>query len=158
MNLNKNRKEISVRLLLVNDAHLISDFFINNSEIFTPREKLPGYIESYLNTPTKFCFGAVLPVKKFDNDSGEQIIGFMSLDIIGRPRGGCFAYLGEVIVQKNYRRQGVAAKFIEYGKKFAIINNCHRIVLHCSKSIMPLYTNLGFCEWETGMCLNLLSH
>ena len=145
---------ISTRRLSPVDAGELKKFFEANAlPFFDDAGSQPeSYLGFFLQSPTRSCFAAFFCDSA---SSGKEIVGFGSIDVLARPRGGRIAYLGEVYVSTPARRQGVATKVIQALTREAMILGCHRVILHCSYGAALLYERSGFYLWEQGMRLDL---
>lgn len=101
--------------------------------------------------------------KSGNNASGKskgKIIGCASMSYITimptyeHPTGKR-AFLMNVYVNKNYRRQGIAQKMITILIEEAKERGCSEISLDATQAGRPVYKTLGFCDNDEAMILNL---
>jgi ribosomal protein S18 acetylase RimI-like enzyme len=143
-----------VRTALVGESSQIADFFLRNVTTYVDRDTpYHAYIESLILKPTKVSVIAVT-VESNHRDM-MKVIGYLSVDLIERPRGGVIAYLGEVLVDNKHRRLGVASDMIKFGIDQASRKGCHRLILNSTNEKLDLYKRLGFEEWEMALKINL---
>jgi GNAT superfamily N-acetyltransferase len=149
-----------IRLASNLDVEDIVSFFRKEQGFFLADEQThTSYVREYLECKNRYAIVAIS-----ESPSHEQhksvIIGFAVIDIIQRPRGGQFAYLGEVFVLSTFRNNGIATQIIKLACIQAAKLQCHRIVLHCRKSTANIYERIGFNEWDAGykMDVNLTSN
>lgn len=64
------------------------------------------------------------------------------------------AHIEDIVIHKDYRRQGVAKYLIEYIIK-QIPPTCYKIILQCHPSIGSLYADTGFVHENNGYVLRL---
>jgi GNAT superfamily N-acetyltransferase len=133
------------------DTVAILSFFKKNANVHLEDQALWHHIERMLDGPSKICILA----KQDDSFNHDVVIGFLSLDFITRPRGGSIAYLGDVLVDVDYRKRGIGVNLIKMAIEFAKSQQSHRLVLHCQKSLVELYSECGFSIWECGMQIDL---
>lgn len=92
--------------------------------------------------------------------SERKIIGCASMSYISimptyeHPTGKR-AFLMNVYVNKNYRRQGIAQKMIKILIEEAKGRGCSEISLDATQAGRPVYKTLGFCDNDEAMILNL---
>ncbi len=92
--------------------------------------------------------------------SERKIIGCASMSYItimptyDHPTGKR-AFLMNVYVNKNYRRQGIAQKMIKILIEEAKERGCSEISLDATQAGRPVYKTLGFCDNDEAMILNL---
>jgi len=147
------RGAINIRNACADDADMLSQFYATNSSFFFDNAtNFRDYLVDFLGLPNKIC---IVACESCDNLHGYCIVGFSSIDLIERPRGGRLAYLGEILVATNNRHQRVATQMISACIRMAMTENCHRIILHCSAELQGLYSTMGFESWDSGMKLEL---
>ena len=150
--------DVSERTFIVrkaqrSDAEMLAHFYINNADYyFNELAQLQEHLLLFLDQPAKICLVAVCPL------APSSIIGFASVDLIMRPRGGTIGYLGEVLVDQSNRRLGLAKQLIAASLEQAASAGCHRIILHCESKLQKLYSTLGFQNWDTGMKFDISIH
>ena len=65
--------------------------------------------------------------------------------------GKCVAHLEDVVVDDNYRRNGIAFKLINHVISYAESNNCYKVTLNCYDDKLPLYEKCNFKHTTNGM-------
>ena len=75
---------------------------------------------------------------------GEQIIGFGSVFIFERIRGGKCALLEDIIVDKSYRNLKVGSLIVNTLVEYAISKKCFKVVLETSSKSFSFYEKLKF--------------
>ncbi len=112
---------------------------------------------------TVFAEDSEASEKSGNNASGKykgKIIGCASMSYITimptyeHPTGKR-AFLMNVYVNKNYRRQGIAQKMITILIEEAKERGCSEISLDATQAGRPVYKTLGFCDNDEAMILNL---
>ena len=78
---------------------------------------------------------------------------FIELKIIHG--GKCVAHLEDVVVDENYRLQGIAVKLINHVIHYAESKNCYKVILNCTDEVMPLYKKCHFKHTTNGMAYYL---
>ncbi len=69
----------------------------------------------------------------------------------GRPVG----HVENVVVDKNYRGQGISKLLVNDLLKFSNLTGCYKTILDCSKKNVPVYASMNFKETgEVQMRLN----
>jgi ribosomal protein S18 acetylase RimI-like enzyme len=81
---------------------------------------------------------------------GDELCGMLSLAIVSTTQGaGCFGYLDDVFVLKQYRSQGIGAKLMREAVGYARKSGCVRVELGTRRDNIHarrLYERLGFQE------------
>ena len=77
---------------------------------------------------------------------GDKVVGaltlFIEMKLIHEARG--LAHIEDVVVDKDYRKQGICKKMMDYAEQIAKSINCYRIVLSCKPENIPVYESSGF--------------
>lgn len=74
-----------------------------------------------------------------------------------------FGYVGhieDVVISKNYRKNGFGKIMMKYLINEAKRNNCYKIILNCAKENISFYEKCGFSQknYELSYYFNLSSH
>ena len=75
---------------------------------------------------------------------GDQIIGFGSVFIFERIRGGKCALLEDIIVDKSFRNLKVGSLIVNTLVEYAISKKCFKVVLETSSKSFSFYEKLKF--------------
>jgi predicted N-acetyltransferase YhbS len=151
--LNEPESSFVVRKARQSDAEMLTQFYNDNtSYYFSDLEDLHEHLVSFLAQTRKISLVAVPSQSQF------SIVGFASVDLIVRPRGGMLGYLGEVLVDQSKRRLGLAKQLIASSLRYSALEGCHRVILHCEPKLKYLYSTFGFQEWDLGMKLEISDH
>lgn len=81
----------------------------------------------------------------------DKIVGTASYFIEPKFSGNYIMHIEDVVVDKDYRKQGIAAGLINEILNEAIINQYYKVILHCSDDLIGFYKKFGFYEWANGM-------
>tara|TARA_Y100000816_G_scaffold41129_1_gene25831 strand:- start:300 stop:743 length:444 start_codon:yes stop_codon:yes gene_type:complete len=69
-------------------------------------------------------------------------------------RGGKFvAHIEDLVVQKGFRKMGIASNLISYAKDFAKMKGCYKVILNCKDELVPVYEKSGFSQKNVEMSL-----
>ena len=74
------------------------------------------------------------------------MIGFGSIFIFERVRGGKSAILEDIVVENSFRSRKVGTQIINILIKHAVINKCFKVSLESSELNKNFYKKLGFIE------------
>ena len=74
----------------------------------------------------------------------ERVIGFGSVFILNRIRGGCSAVIEDVVVDERFRRKGVGQLIINMLLDYAREQNCFKVTLVAAEHNLLFYKSLGF--------------
>ncbi len=151
--LNQPTPTFDVRKARNSDVEMLTRFYkANSSYYFSELEQFQEHLALFLAQDKKISLVAV------HSESDYAIVGFASIDLIVRPRGGMLGYLGEVLVDQSKRRLGLARQLIAASLHHSAIVGCHRVILHCEPKLKDLYGSFGFQEWDLGMKLEISDH
>lgn len=145
-------KDCGIEVVRRSDIESLRRFFEEESVLyFSARYDFNSYLLQLIDEPSK-----IMVVAKVSNSSYclGSIVGFASLDIIRRPRGGSLAYLGEVLVSRRFRKIGLGSSLVEHLVHLASESKVHRIVLHAHERHANFYLRQGFVLWEGGLKLD----
>lgn len=85
--------------------------------------------------------------------SNNKVIGFGSVFIINRIRGGCSAVIEDVVVDESFRRKGIGRLIIKMLLDYAKEQNCFKVNLVAAEHNILFYESLGFKEDNRNMKL-----
>ena len=85
--------------------------------------------------------------------SEGRVIGFGSVFLQRRIRGGCSAVIEDVVVDEDFRRQGVGARIVEELLDYAKNRKCFKATLVAGDQNLHFYELLGFHEDNRAMRL-----
>ena len=64
-------------------------------------------------------------------------------------------HIEDLIIDKNYRRQGLSKELLIYAKNIAKTNNCYKIILNCNESLEKFYSKNNFFKSSLQMRFNI---
>jgi len=64
---------------------------------------------------------------------------------------GLVAYIEDIVIHNNYRKQGLGKKIIDELINISIQSNCYKIILDCNEKNVNFYQNSGFKQKEIQM-------
>ena len=76
----------------------------------------------------------------------KKVIGFGSIFIFERVRGGKSAILEDIVVKNSFRYRKVGTQIINILIKYAATNKCFKISLESSEFSKNFYRKLGFVD------------
>lgn len=82
----------------------------------------------------------------------KKVIGFGSIFIFERVRGGKSAILEDIVVENSFRSRKVGSQIINILIQHAVLNNCFKVSLESSEFNKNFYKKLGFSE--NGISMN----
>lgn len=82
-----------------------------------------------------------------------RVIGFGSIFILKRIRGGRSAIIEDVVVHEDIRRKGVGRLIVKELLDHAITKSCFKVTLVAGEQNIPFYESLGFKEENRNMKL-----
>ena len=75
---------------------------------------------------------------------GSRLVGFGSILIEIKLRGGRVGHIEEIVCHPGLRNQGVGKAIVEALNKIARERDCYKLVLACEESVRPFYEGLLF--------------
>lgn len=86
--------------------------------------------------------------------ANEVVIGYGSLCVDLKIRGGAIGHIEDIVVSPEFRRQGVGNKIIQALVDLARQHKCYKVALECRDDKVPFYRQLGF--EHSGCAMSLL--
>ena len=65
--------------------------------------------------------------------------------------GACVAHIEDLVVDKNYKNQGIAKKLINYCLSLIKSDTCYKIILNCNKDLISFYEKFEFEQHNVQM-------
>lgn len=91
----------------------------------------------------------------YEYDNNIKLVGTGT--IIYEPKiihGGKYVgHIEEIVVNKDYRKQGIGKKIIKKLVELSYTKNCYKVILDCNDELVPFYENLGFKNKNNQMSL-----
>lgn len=84
----------------------------------------------------------------------EQVIGYGSLCVDLKIRGGAVGHIEDIVVASQFRRQGVGNIIMQALIDLARSKGCYKVALECRDDKAPFYQQLGFAH--TGCAMSML--
>lgn len=106
--------------------------------------KSAQYINKNINSSNIYHFVAI-------DDDSNKVIGTASIFTYMRLNGYKFGQIEDVVVDKDYRKQGVGQLLVNHCLDLAKKMDCYKVVLSCSDDNIPFYEKLGFYKHENYM-------
>jgi len=120
---------------------------LQSVSIFRPNDvKLSGLAESFLRVEGNHAFIA---------ECNGQVIGFGSVLMIERIRGGRAAIIEDVVVCKDARGKGIGSLIVSSLISFAKDTGCFKVTLVASDDNIKFYERCGFEKYFQSMRLSL---
>lgn len=109
---------------------------IQQVSAFTPNpEDQKQILLSFLNAENSYSI-VVLQL--------DQIIGFGSIILYHRVRGGKTAIIEDIVIKQKFRNLGIGKQLIEKLIIFAKKNGCYKIILEANEQSRAFYSAIGF--------------
>ena len=85
----------------------------------------------------------------------QKVMGMITIIIEQKliHNGSCVGHIEDLVVDKEYRKQGIGNELLEHVINYAKQNNCYKIILNCNKDLIPFYNKNGFKEKECQMAM-----
>tara|TARA_S200000501_G_scaffold352965_1_gene372305 strand:- start:166 stop:600 length:435 start_codon:yes stop_codon:yes gene_type:complete len=66
---------------------------------------------------------------------------------------GKVAHIEDIVIDKNYRKRGLANNLLNKLKNIAINNKCYKIILNCNENLKMFYNKNGFTQKNIQMAI-----
>ena len=83
----------------------------------------------------------------------DTVIGMITMFLEQKliHNGACVLHIEDLVVDKNYRGRGIAEALLEYCMTQISLDKYYKIILNCSKELIPFYEKKGFKEKNVQM-------
>ena len=139
--------KISTRSFKPEDMAQLMDMLQDVSQFIPENANLDHLASDFINN-NKSSYACVAVCN-------EKVIGFGSVFILNRIRGGCSAVIEDVVVDESFRRKGVGRLIIKMLLDFVKEQNCFKVTLVAAEHNILFYESLGFKEDNRSMKLIL---
>ncbi len=138
-------QNVTIRSFLSEDMECVVDM-LQSVSIFRPKDvKLNGLAESFLEAEGNYACVAMCD---------GRTIGFGSVFIIERIRGGRAAIIEDVVVCKDVRGNGIGGLIVNNLVDYAKVNGCFKVTLVASDDNAKFYERYGFEKYFQSMKLS----
>ena len=110
-------------------------------------KEVEKYLEKFMGTEIFTGFVA----EKDNKIVGTSAVAFYDILPAAHYLNGKVAYISNVFVFPEYRKQGIAKKLFELVVNEALDRNCSKVTLHASKDGEPVYKKFGFVKTTNEM-------
>jgi glucosamine-phosphate N-acetyltransferase len=104
-------------------------------------------------TPEKDAFDSIWNdfskqnnVHSFVLVNDQSVIGYGSIIIETKIRGGKMGHIEDIVTHSNYRGQGLGKHLMEFLLSFAKEQHCYKVALQCKAHNTGFYSNCGLTE------------
>jgi glucosamine-phosphate N-acetyltransferase len=82
-----------------------------------------------------------------------KIVGMITLLIEQKliHNGACVAHIEDLVIDKDYQKQGIASELIQYCLTQISSDKCYKIILDCKDELIPFYIKRGFNQTNVQM-------
>ncbi|NVK33325.1 MAG: GNAT family N-acetyltransferase [Rhodobacteraceae bacterium] len=130
-----NDQAIVIRSFNPNDIEQVVEMLQSISTFKPDHSKFKELAATFVQN--SYCFASVA-------ESQEQVIGFGSIFILDRIRGGRSAIVEDVVVHETARRMGIGRLIVRNLLERAQEENCFKASLVTANHNIPFYESLGF--------------
>tara|TARA_B100002019_G_scaffold257866_1_gene242217 strand:+ start:20 stop:457 length:438 start_codon:yes stop_codon:yes gene_type:complete len=89
----------------------------------------------------------VFTITAIDKDIIEidnQLVGFGSLHLTKKIRGGIIGFIEDISIKEEYRKKGIGKSILKKLINKAKSEGCYKVVLDCKEETKTFYQNIGF--------------
>lgn len=134
---------IVVRSIRRQDMPQVIDMLVLNVSSFSPDPLEYDRIWGEYNFQ-KCVFGVVAC-------ENANIVGYGSVVIETKIRGGKVAHVEDIVCAAEFRRRGIGSKILDALLAIAIDQKCYKSCLACPEHVAPFYAKNGYTNKETHM-------
>lgn len=128
---------VTIRAFVPEDANAVIDLLQDVSAYRPASEMVASMAEAFAVQPN--CYSCVAI-------QGDRPIGFGSVFILNRVRGGLSAIVEDVAVTESMRGSGIGRAILNDLSEAARARGCVKVTLEASPSAEPFYRAAGFVE------------
>jgi len=145
---------MTIKLLETEEKHMIEIFeLLQVISNFHPKQKeIKNVWSEFINQ--KQVFSIVAVETNLDN-LDEKLVGFGSLHLSKKIRGGLIGFIEDIAVIEEYRMRGIGNKIINELIKKGKNRGCYKLVLECREETKNFYKKIGFSESGLSMTMIL---
>jgi glucosamine-phosphate N-acetyltransferase len=77
--------------------------------------------------------------------SGGRTVGYGSIVIETKIRGGKMGHIEDIVTHADFRKQGIGKAVVDALFEIAEENGCYKVALQCKESSVPFYAK---CDYE----------
>jgi GNAT superfamily N-acetyltransferase len=136
--------EMQIREFHPEDMKIVTGLLQSVSKFEPKNESLEQLANSFLAGKGRYACVA---------SNGGRVIGFGSVFLLQRIRGGCSAVVEDIVVEENFRRHGVGRRIVGELVGYAKSKGCFKVTLVAGEHNIPFYESLGFREENRSMQL-----
>lgn len=107
-----------------------------------PKDRIETIFSEFYDNPQRHSVMVLLD---------EKVVGFGSLSIGSRIRGGDIAYIEDVVVDGCYQKMGIGTKLVQHLTDLSKGIGCVSCILCSSDELLEFYSKSGF--EKTGNCM-----
>ena len=111
------------------------------SDFYPEKTNYQSILKLFLNQ--RYVFG-IVAIDSINNGNTEKVIGFGSLHLSRKIRGGIIGFIEEIAVIENYKGRGIGKLIMQELIDNARNEKCYKLVLECRDEKKFFYEKLGF--------------
>jgi ribosomal protein S18 acetylase RimI-like enzyme len=142
----KTDEEIEIHEFRAEDMNVVTNLLQGVSSFETKNEDLERLANLFLAGENNYACVAI---------NEGCVVGFASVFLLQRIRGGCSAVIEDVVVSSDTRRKGVGRLLVSSLLEYAIARKCFKVSLVTTDENIAFYESLGFQKDLQGMRLLL---
>ena len=120
---------------------------------FYPEQNSEDIIwESFINQKEVYGF---IAIDSYAESFDKKLVGFGSLHLSRKIRGGLIGFIEDVVILENYRGKGIGKLILKNLIKKAKEKSCYKLVLECKEDKLEFYQRIGFQKSGCSMSLIL---
>lgn len=128
-------KPENIRLVERHDMEQVINMLQDISKYMPPQEALDGIWKEFSRQENVISI-----VVEIDGN----VLGYGSLVIESKIRGGKLGHIEDIVVKKRYRSQGIGLLILKELQHIASERGCYKVALHCQDHNVPFYEKCGF--------------
>lgn len=135
-------KNIFIRKTYEADMSDILDLLQSMSDFKPSQSDYPNIWTKFNSQKNNLSFVAVI---------NSKIVGYGSILIETKIRGGKVGHIEDIVSHEDYRKQGIGKLIIDKLFQEAKKEGCYKLVLQCKKDLIPFYESCNYEIFEISM-------
>ena len=126
---------MEIRLVEKKDMIEVIDMLQSISNFYPENEIIETIWGEFSKQPNNFSFVYI---------KSNYIVGYGSVTIEMKIRGGKLGHIEDIVVHNDYRGKGLGKEIINHLTQYAKKSNCYKVSLSCKDQNVKFYQKCGF--------------
>ncbi len=145
-----NFESVYCRSVTREDLNTVFELLQDVSQYWPEEFLIESIWQTIQNSPHIYCVVVVL-----SNGLVEQVVGYGSICINLKIRGGAIGHIEDIVVAPEFRGLSFGKLIVRSLTEFAHAKNCYKVSLECRPNKVSFYEQLGFASSGNAMSMLL---